>query len=74
MHEQLQQIVHMFTNALEWRCLDQIRAPIQELRVAELPDRPSAARGGNAALASRTHSEGNPGRHCCATARLPSRT
>jgi hypothetical protein len=30
--------VHLFTNPLEWRCLDQIRAPIQELCVAYLPD------------------------------------
>jgi hypothetical protein len=38
--------VQPFTNALEWRCLDQIRAPIQELRVADLPHRASAAGGG----------------------------
>jgi hypothetical protein len=31
-------IVRPFTNALEWRCLDRIRAPIQELCVANLPD------------------------------------
>ena len=41
-----EQIVRLFTNALEWRCLDQIRAPIQELRVADLPDRAAAAGGG----------------------------
>jgi hypothetical protein len=38
--------VQPFTNALELRCLDQIRAPIQELRVADLPDRASATGGG----------------------------
>jgi hypothetical protein len=38
--------VRLFTNALEWRCLDQIRAPIQELRVADFPDRASATGGG----------------------------
>jgi hypothetical protein len=32
-----QEIVHLFTNVLEWRCLDQIRALIQELCVAYLP-------------------------------------
>jgi hypothetical protein len=40
-----EQIVRLFTNALEWRCLDRIPAPIQELRVADLPDRASAAGG-----------------------------
>jgi hypothetical protein len=30
--------VQPFTNALEWRCLDQIRAAIQELCVADLPN------------------------------------
>jgi hypothetical protein len=30
--------VPLFTDALELRCLDQIRAPIQELRVADLPN------------------------------------
>jgi hypothetical protein len=34
--------VLVFTKTLEWRCLDQIRAPIQELRVADLPHRASA--------------------------------
>ena len=38
MREQLPKFVRLFTNALEWRCLDQIRAPIQELCVANLPD------------------------------------
>jgi hypothetical protein len=31
-------IVQLFTNALEWRCLDRIRAPIQELCVTNLPE------------------------------------
>jgi hypothetical protein len=31
-------IVRTFTNALEWRCLDRIRAPIQELCVTNFPD------------------------------------
>ena len=35
---QLPKFVRLFTNALEWRCLDRIRAPIQELCVANLPD------------------------------------
>jgi hypothetical protein len=38
-----EQIVRLFTNALEWRCLDRIPVPIQELRVADLPDRTAAA-------------------------------
>jgi hypothetical protein len=33
-----EQIVRLFTNALEWRCLDRIRAPIQELCVTNLPE------------------------------------
>jgi hypothetical protein len=32
----LRPFVHLFTNALELRCLDQIRARIQELCVADL--------------------------------------
>jgi hypothetical protein len=47
MREQIGQIVQVFTKTLEWRCLDQIRASIQELRVADLPDRASAAGGGS---------------------------
>ena len=39
--------VPSFTNTLKLQCLNQIRAQIQELRVAELPDRPSATRGGS---------------------------
>ncbi len=31
-------IVQLFTKLLEWRCLDRIRALIQELCVAYLPD------------------------------------
>ena len=34
----LRRIVQPFTNVLEWRCLDQIRAPIQEWCVAYLPN------------------------------------
>jgi hypothetical protein len=37
--------VLVFTKTLEWRCLDQIRAQIQELRVADLPHRASATGG-----------------------------
>jgi hypothetical protein len=45
MREQSGQIVLVFTKTLEWRCLDQIRAQIQELRVADLPHRASATGG-----------------------------
>jgi hypothetical protein len=38
--------VQVFTKTLEWRCLDQIRAPIQESRVPDVPDRAFAAGGG----------------------------
>ena len=43
--------VPSFTNTLKLQCLNQIRAQIQELRVAELPDRPSATCGGSSTLA-----------------------
>ena len=56
-----------FTNVLEWRCLDQIRAPIQEWCVAYLPNRPSAA-GGRSTVANGRHAKGIPD---ATVARLP---